>query len=58
MSKMFGSSTFQEKYTASHAGAFNNLRNTETNLATKPLNDGFQMNQQSFNAELDSGRQL
>ena len=59
MTKLFSSNMFGDKHAASHTGAFNNLRNTETALANKPLvNDGFQMNrEQSFNAELDSGRQ-
>ena len=43
MTKLFSSTMFGEKQgAASHTGAFNNLRNTETALANKPLiNDGF-----------------
>ena len=42
MTKLFSSTMFGEKQAAaSHTGAFNNLRNTET-ITNKPLiNDGF-----------------
>ena len=50
---MFGS--LQDQKNATVAGAFNNLRGTET-LIAKPQNDAFQMNghHQSFNAEVTS----